>query len=103
MKKICLRRLTATLLCSATGGNRETSFPARSPASGRERLIMTLYYNGGLTMKQIGLRLGIDESRVSQLHSAAIARLRSRVAGMLGRPARVSGKAAALTPVPAQG
>jgi RNA polymerase sigma factor FliA len=49
----------------------------------RERAIMTLYYKGALTMKEIGSRLGIDESRVSQLHSAAIVRLRSRVADML--------------------
>lgn len=89
---LCYRREQRDLISSAL-----------ACLTGRERLIMTLYYNGGLTMKQIGLRLGIDESRVSQLHSAAIARLRSRVAGMLGRPARVSGKAAALTPVPARG
>lgn len=49
----------------------------------RERSIIALYYKNALTMKQIGLRLGIDESRVSQLHSAAISRLRSRVAGMV--------------------
>ncbi|MCL5671656.1 MAG: FliA/WhiG family RNA polymerase sigma factor [Acidobacteria bacterium] len=49
----------------------------------RERLIITLYYKDALTMKQIGSRLGVDESRVSQLHSSAMLRLRSRVAGML--------------------
>ena len=49
----------------------------------RERAIMTLYYKQAQTMKEIGARLGIDESRVSQLHSAAIARLRSRMADML--------------------
>ena len=54
--------------------------------SERERSIITLYYRRQLTMKQIGARLGIDESRVSQLHSGSIARLRSRVADMLRRP-----------------
>jgi len=49
----------------------------------RERSIINFYYKEGLTMKQIGIRLGIDESRVSQLHSGAMVRLRSRVAGML--------------------
>lgn len=49
----------------------------------RERAIIHLYYKDALTMKQIGARLGIDESRVSQLHSGAMVRLRSRVAGML--------------------
>ncbi|MBI1941573.1 MAG: FliA/WhiG family RNA polymerase sigma factor [Acidobacteria bacterium] len=47
--------------------------------SERERQIVQLYYHHDLTMKQVGSRLGIDESRVSQLHSAALARLRSRI------------------------
>ena len=54
--------------------------------SDRERSIITFYYKDGLTMKQIGFRLGIDESRVSQLHSSSMRRLRSRVGDML-RPA----------------
>jgi DNA-directed RNA polymerase specialized sigma subunit len=37
-------------------------------------------------MKQIGAKLGIDESRVSQLHSAALLRLQSRVKAILRRP-----------------
>ncbi|TAM82826.1 MAG: sigma-70 family RNA polymerase sigma factor [Acidobacteria bacterium] len=48
----------------------------------RDRSIIAFYYQDGLTMKQIGSRLGIDESRVSQLHSGALARLRSGVAAM---------------------
>lgn len=51
----------------------------------RDRSIITLYYKDGLTMKQIGARLGIDESRVSQLRSGAMVILRSRVAAMLRR------------------
>lgn len=51
--------------------------------NGRERSIMAFYYHEGLTMKQIGARLGIDESRVSQLHSAALTRLRACVAATL--------------------
>jgi RNA polymerase sigma factor for flagellar operon FliA len=43
----------------------------------KERLVMPLYYNGELTMKEVGARLGITESRVSQLHTQAITRLRS--------------------------
>jgi RNA polymerase sigma factor for flagellar operon FliA len=49
----------------------------------RERLILQLYYEQEMTMKQIGERLGLDESRVSQLHSATLARLRARVKAML--------------------
>ena len=37
----------------------------------REREIITLYYQQEFTMKQIAERMNIDESRVSQLHSAA--------------------------------
>ena len=42
----------------------------------KERMVMTLYYYEELNMKEIGLTLGVVESRVSQLHSAAVARLR---------------------------
>lgn len=52
----------------------------------RERQVVLLYYNGNLTMKQIGTKLGIDESRVSQLHAAALARLRTRVQTLVRRP-----------------
>jgi RNA polymerase sigma factor for flagellar operon FliA len=42
----------------------------------RERLVLTLYYYEELTMKEVGATLGVVESRVSQLHSSAMARLR---------------------------
>ena len=44
----------------------------------RERLIVTLYYQQDLTMKQIAARLDVDESRVSQLHAEALQRLKAR-------------------------
>jgi RNA polymerase sigma factor FliA len=47
--------------------------------SERDRQIITLYYQDELTMKEIGDRMGIDESRVSQVHSAALSRLRNRI------------------------
>ncbi len=59
----------------------------------RERAILTLYYKDLLTMKQIGSQLGIDESRVSQLHAGAVARLRRAVGDMLRRPVPISGLA----------
>lgn len=43
----------------------------------RERLVLTLYYYEELTMKEVGATLGVVESRVSQLHSSAMARLRA--------------------------
>jgi RNA polymerase sigma factor for flagellar operon FliA len=42
----------------------------------RERRILALYYFGEATMKQIGQQIGVNESRVSQLHARAIDRLR---------------------------
>jgi RNA polymerase sigma factor FliA len=44
-----------------------------------ERLVMTLYYYEELTMKEIGQILNVNESRVSQLHTKAVLRLRSRL------------------------
>jgi RNA polymerase sigma factor for flagellar operon FliA len=49
----------------------------------RDRQIITLYYQQELTMKQIGGRLNLDESRVSQLHSAALVRLKACADSML--------------------
>jgi RNA polymerase sigma factor for flagellar operon FliA len=54
--------------------------------SERDRMMMSLYYEQELTMTEIGERLGIDESRVSQLHSAALTQLQARVRATLTRP-----------------
>jgi RNA polymerase sigma factor for flagellar operon FliA len=43
----------------------------------KERLVLTLYYYEELTMREIGLTLGVVESRVSQIHSGAVRRLRN--------------------------
>jgi len=43
----------------------------------KERLVVTLYYYEELTMKEIGLTLGVVESRISQIHSSAVLRLRA--------------------------
>lgn len=45
----------------------------------RERLMMSLYYNEELNLKEIGEVLGVSESRVSQIHSQAVIRLRSKL------------------------
>lgn len=54
----------------------------------RERLVMTLYYYEEMTMKEIGLALGVVESRVSQIHASAVLHLRA----LLDTSARVEGK-----------
>jgi RNA polymerase sigma factor for flagellar operon FliA len=45
----------------------------------REQLVLALYYDEELNLKEIGAVLGVSESRVSQLHSQAAARLRARL------------------------
>jgi RNA polymerase sigma factor for flagellar operon FliA len=61
----------------------------------RERKVVGLYYYGEVTMKQIGAEIGVNESRVSQLHARAIQRLRKALGPDLG-PDRA---AAVLRPV----
>jgi len=48
----------------------------------KERMVLTLYYYEELTMKEIGLTLGVVESRISQIHSSAVLRLRSGLRGL---------------------
>ncbi|ELP5717648.1 RNA polymerase sigma factor FliA (plasmid) [Enterobacter asburiae] len=45
----------------------------------REQLLLNLYYQQELNMKEVGMILGLTETRVSQLHSLAIKRLRARL------------------------
>ena len=45
----------------------------------REKTVIALYYYEGLTLKEIGQVLGVTESRVSQLHTKAVLRLRARL------------------------
>ncbi|EMR11960.1 RNA polymerase sigma factor [Methylophaga lonarensis MPL] len=45
----------------------------------RERLVMSLYYNEELNLKEIGEVLGVSESRISQIHSQTVIRLRAKL------------------------
>jgi RNA polymerase sigma factor for flagellar operon FliA len=49
----------------------------------KERLVVSLYYFDELTMKEIGKVLSLTESRVSQLHTQTILRLRAKLQGFL--------------------
>jgi RNA polymerase sigma factor for flagellar operon FliA len=51
----------------------------------RERLVMTLYYYEELTMKEIGLTLGVVESRISQIHASAVLHLRGMLADLAAK------------------
>jgi RNA polymerase sigma factor for flagellar operon FliA len=63
----------------------------------RERKLIGLYYFGEVTMKQIGAELGVNESRVSQLHARAIQRLKQALEPSRGE--RQTGKPMAHPPV----
>ena len=53
----------------------------------RERLVMTLYYYEEMTMREIGLALGVVESRVSQVHASAVVHLRAALRDLAGKNA----------------
>ena len=51
----------------------------------RERLVMTLYYYEEMTMREIGLALGVVESRISQVHASAVVHLRGALKDLAAR------------------
>jgi RNA polymerase sigma factor FliA len=55
----------------------------------RERRVISLYYYGEVTMKEIGAELGVNESRVSQLHARALRRLREALGADMAPTAAV--------------
>jgi RNA polymerase sigma factor for flagellar operon FliA len=57
-----------------------TAWPTRSRGCPeREKLVVALYYYENLTLREIGEVLGVTESRISQLHTKAVLRLRGRL------------------------
>lgn len=61
------------------GQQRETLVAAIEALPEREKLLMALYYQEELNLKEVGAVLGVTESRVSQLHSQAVSRLRAKL------------------------
>jgi len=66
------------------GGLREALAEAISTLPKREQLVMSLYYEQELNLKEIGLVLGVTESRVCQIHGQALVRLRARMGDWRG-------------------
>jgi len=65
----------------------------------REQQVLALYYQEELTMKEVGAVLGVGESRVSQIHSVAVARLRATLGKtQQGRTAALASASSASKP-----
>jgi RNA polymerase sigma factor for flagellar operon FliA len=71
---LCLRSEMKDLLAKAIGDLPE-----------KERQVLALYYFEELTMKEVGAVLGVGESRVSQIHSMAVVRLRAKMSELTNR------------------
>jgi RNA polymerase sigma factor FliA len=65
------------LFCCLRGELEERLADAIAKLPDRERLVMTLYYYEEMTMREIGLALGVVESRISQVHASAVMHLRA--------------------------
>lgn len=78
-------------------GMRESLVKAIGDLPERERMVMSLYYDDELNLREIGEVLGVTESRVCQLHTQAVARLRARVLEGETSPARTRGRPKAAT------
>jgi len=65
------------LFCCMRGELEKRLASAIADLPERERMVMTLYYYEEMTMREIGLVLGVVESRVSQIHSSAVVHLRA--------------------------
>jgi len=76
---LCLRSEFKSLLAEAMNELNE-----------RERQVLALYYYEELTMKEVGAVLGVVESRVSQIRTAALLRLRARMQQLLVERSRLS-------------
>ncbi|MGC2614170.1 MAG: FliA/WhiG family RNA polymerase sigma factor [Terracidiphilus sp.] len=85
------------LFCCLRGELQEKLTEAIERLPERERLVMTLYYFEELTMREIGLALGVVESRVSQIHASALVHLRAALQDLAAQGAigRCSGHSCA--------
>jgi RNA polymerase sigma factor for flagellar operon FliA len=68
----------------AAGEVRQAVAGAIAELPERERLVLSLYYDEELNLREIGEALGVTESRVCQIHSQALVRLRARLSGGRG-------------------
>ncbi len=73
------------LFCCLRGELEERLAEAIQNLPDRERLVMSLYYYEEMTMHEIGLAMGVVESRVSQVHASAVVHLRFALKDLAAR------------------
>lgn len=83
--ELCLKRSDSSSSSTPLEGVQQQAFKDNlAEAIGglpeRERMVLALYYQEELNLKEIGSLMGVSESRVSQIHSQAALRLRTRLA-----------------------
>ncbi|WP_019141200.1 RNA polymerase sigma factor FliA [Noviherbaspirillum massiliense] len=79
LDRYCVDDKSDPLQSLLAGGFRAAVIEAIENLPEREKILMGLYYEQELNLKEIGAVMGVSESRVCQLHSQAIARLRTRL------------------------
>jgi RNA polymerase sigma factor FliA len=80
------------LFCCLRGELEERLTDAIGGLPDRERLVMTLYYYEEMTMREIGLALGVVESRISQVHASAVTHLRAALRDLANKGGFAEGR-----------
>lgn len=79
LDRYCVDESGDPLQALMNGGFREAVIQAIEALPEREKILMGLYYEQEMNLKEIGAVMGVSESRVCQLHSQAVARMRARL------------------------
>jgi RNA polymerase sigma factor FliA len=79
LDRYCVDESGDPLRSLMNGGFREAVIRAIEVLPEREKILMGLYYEQEMNLKEIGAVMGVSESRVCQLHGQAIARMRARL------------------------
>lgn len=79
LDRYCVDDAADPLSALVDGGFRGAVVEAIEALPEREKILMGLYYEHEMNLKEIGAVMGVSESRVCQLHSQAIARVRSKL------------------------
>ena len=79
LDRYCIDEQSDPLQALMNSGFRQAVIRAIEALPEREKILMGLYYEQEMNLKEIGAVMGVSESRVCQLHSQAVARMRARL------------------------